>query len=148
MKTIRRNSGFSLIEVMVALLVLSIGLLGLASLQSTTVRYNYGAYLHSQATALAYDMADRMRGNRDEALAGAYDVADFPAAPAACGVIAGGTVAARDLSAWQSALSCALPEGVGRIERDPGSNVITIGVQWDDSRGEFPPEVFEVTTAL
>lgn len=146
MKTPTRNDGFSLIEVLIAVLVLSIGLLGLASLQSTTVRFNHDAYLRSQATSLAYDMADRMRANRDEALAGTYDLDTFPAGPAACGTIAGADVAARDLSAWQSALSCALPVGIGRILRT--GSTVTIGVSWDETRGEGDPELFEMTTGL
>ena len=52
-----------MIEVMVALLVLSIGLLGLAALQTTSLQYNTGSYFRSQATFLAYDILDRMRAN-------------------------------------------------------------------------------------
>jgi type IV pilus assembly protein PilV len=57
------NQGFSLIEVLVALLVLSIGLLGLAALQTTSLQYNTGSYFRTQATFLAYDIIDRMRTN-------------------------------------------------------------------------------------
>lgn len=142
----RRQGGFTLLEVLVALLVLSIGLLGLASLQATTSRYNYSAFLRSQATSLAYDMADRMRANRDEALAGSYDVSTFPSTAPVCGVVAGSDVAARDISGWQSALACSLPDGIGRIVRN--GNTVTIGVRWDDSRGEEAAEIFEMTTSL
>ena len=62
--------GFTLLEVMVALVVLSVGLLGLAALQTATVRFNQNAYLRSQATNFAYDLADRMRANREAAIAG------------------------------------------------------------------------------
>jgi type IV pilus assembly protein PilV len=141
-----RERGFSLLEILVALLVLSIGLLGLASLQATTSRFNYAAYLRSQATSLTYDMADRMRANRDEALAGSYDAAAFPNPAPVCGAVAGATVAERDLSGWQSALACALPGGMGRIVRN--ASTVTIGVSWDDSRGEAVPEIFEMTTSL
>jgi type IV pilus assembly protein PilV len=141
-----RSGGFTLLEVLVALLVLSIGLLGLASLQATTSRFNYGAYLRSQATSLAYDMADRMRANRDEALTGSYDVPAFPSPAPACGVVAGATVAELDIAGWQSAVACALPEGMGRIVRV--GTTVTIGVSWDDSRGEEAAEVFEMTTSL
>jgi type IV pilus assembly protein PilV len=142
----RRADGFSLLEVLVALLVLSIGLLGLASLQATTSRFNYNAYLRSQATSLAYDIAERMRANRDQALDSAYDVAAFPDPAPVCGAVAGATVAERDISGWQSDLACALPAGMGRIEWD--DNVVTIGVSWDDSRGEEAAETFEMTTSL
>ena len=57
--------GFSLVEVMVALLVLSIGLLGLAALQTTSLQFNTGSYHRTQATFLAYDIIDRMRANID-----------------------------------------------------------------------------------
>src|SRR3989304_2881609 len=57
------QKGFSLIEVLVALLILSIGLLGLAALQTTSLQYNTGSYLRTQATFLAYDILDRMRAN-------------------------------------------------------------------------------------
>jgi type IV pilus assembly protein PilV len=142
----RRAGGFSLLEVLVALLVLSIGLLGLASLQAMTSRFNYDAYLRSQATSLAYDIAERMRANRDQALAGSYDIADFPSTAPVCGSVSGSTVAARDISGWQSALACAMPVGMGRIQRNGTS--MTIGVSWDDSRGEQAAEVFEMATSL
>lgn len=58
-----QQHGFSLIEVLVALLVLSIGLLGLAALQTTSLQYNTGSYFRTQATFLAYDIIDRMRAN-------------------------------------------------------------------------------------
>jgi len=60
-----QHRGFSLIEVLVALLVLSIGLLGLAALQTTSLQYNTGSYFRTQATFLAYDIIDRMRANTD-----------------------------------------------------------------------------------
>lgn len=62
-KRMAQNQGFSLVEVMVALLVLSIGLLGLAALQTTSLQYNTGSYFRTQATFLAYDIIDRMRAN-------------------------------------------------------------------------------------
>lgn len=58
-----RHRGFSLIEVLVALLVLSIGLLGLAALQTFSLQYNTGSYYRTQATFLAYEIIDRMRVN-------------------------------------------------------------------------------------
>ena len=58
-----QGRGFSLVEVLVALLVLSIGLLGLAALQTTSMQYNTGSYFRTQATFLAYDIIDRMRAN-------------------------------------------------------------------------------------
>jgi type IV pilus modification protein PilV len=59
-----RPAGFSLIEVLVALLVLCIGLLGIAMLQVQGVRFNYGSYSRSQAVLLASDFAERLYANR------------------------------------------------------------------------------------
>lgn len=67
--------GATLIEVLVAMLVLSIGLLGLAGMQMTALKSNQSAYYRSQATVLAYDIIDRMRANRADALNGVYDIA-------------------------------------------------------------------------
>ena len=60
-----RSRGFTLVEVLVALVVLSIGLLGVAALQLTSLRSNHSSAMRSQATFLAYDIIDRMRANRD-----------------------------------------------------------------------------------
>jgi type IV pilus assembly protein PilV len=66
--------GFTLIETLVAVLVLSIGLLGIAALQLTSLQSNSTATQRSQATFLAYDIVDRMRANKRQAVAGAYNV--------------------------------------------------------------------------
>jgi len=60
----RSAAGFSLIEVLVALLVLLIGLLGVVRMQLFSVQNNQGAYLRTQATYIASDMMDKMRANR------------------------------------------------------------------------------------
>lgn len=74
------HRGFSLIEVLVALLVLSIGLLGLAALQTTSLQYNSESYFRTQATFLAYDIIDRMRANNTAVVdGGTYDVANSTA---------------------------------------------------------------------
>jgi type IV pilus assembly protein PilV len=144
------QAGFTLIEVLVALLVLSVGLLGLAALQQNAVRFNYDAHLASQATTLAYDIADRIRGNRQAALANAYDSV-FAAMPPACNAaIAAGTVVAQDIAAWRRALTCALPAGNGEIDWDGPSEILTITVRWDPSRGAVAAEAeqFVMTTGL
>lgn len=58
-----RQAGYGLIEVLVAVLVLAVGLLGLAGLQTQSLRFNNEAYFRTQATMLAMDMADRLRSN-------------------------------------------------------------------------------------
>ena len=146
----RRRStvaGFTLLEVLIALLVLSLGLLGLAALQAATVDFNHQAYLRSQATSLAYDMADRMRANREAALNGAYDAELADPAPACGGGGGGGgSVAAGDIAAWRNALACVLPAGNGSVDVDGG--IVTVLVTWDESRGERDAQEFSMATGL
>jgi type IV pilus assembly protein PilV len=137
--------GVTLIEVLIALVVFSIGLLGLAGLQTMSLRFNTSAYYRTQATALAYGLADRMRANRQGALDGEYD-ADFADPPACDDAAADGGTPAEDLTAWRMALACQLPEGTGAVSRN--GTAFTISVQWDDSHGELDPLLFEFTTGL
>jgi type IV pilus assembly protein PilV len=145
-----KQKGFTLIEIMVAVVVLAIGLLGLAGLQATSLRFNDSAYQRSQATNLAYDMVDRMRANRQQAVvAGAYDGQTLENPPPNCAVVAlAGTLAVQDIQAWRNALACTLPLGTGSITRAAGGNVFTITVQWDDSRGAQPLQQFQMMTDL
>ncbi|HZF32011.1 MAG TPA: type IV pilus modification protein PilV [Gammaproteobacteria bacterium] len=140
--------GFTLFEVLIALVVLSVGLLGLASLQTNTLKFNQGAYLRTQATNLAYDMADRMRANRAAGIANAYDNVAFATTLPDCNpaAVAGTGVAERDISAWRIALVCALPSGNGQI--DTNGRTVTIDVQWDESRGTGALEQFQMVTSL
>ena len=81
----KAQRGVSLLEVLITVLVLSVGLLGLAALQATGTKFNHGAYLRTQATALAYEMSDRMRTEVDgDFTTGLADVYDAGAGPA-CG---------------------------------------------------------------
>lgn len=140
-------SGFTLLEVLIAVLVLSIGLLGLAGLQATSLKFNHSAYMRTAATNLAYDMADRMRVNRDAALSGQYDNVNFPTPPTCDPTLVPDGSAAQDILTWRHALICTLPSGTGRIVRSD-TNLVTITVRWDDSRGEDSPQEFEMTTRL
>jgi type IV pilus assembly protein PilV len=121
-----RMKGFGLIEVLISMLILGIGILGMAGLQLNAMKLNQSAGVRSQATFLAYDIADRMRANSTAALAGSYDIALTGNAPA------GSSIAAIDLGAWKAALAAQLPAGAGSIARN--SNVLRVVVQWDEGR--------------
>lgn len=75
-----RMAGFSMIEVLIALIVLAFGLLGFALLQTMNLRFTQSANYKTEATNLAYDLLDQMRANRYDAsrYAGAAG-ADFAA---------------------------------------------------------------------
>lgn len=113
----RTQHGLSLVEALVALLVLSIGLLGIAGLFVESVRSSRTALLRTQAVNLVADMGDRIRAN---AVAGAaYDTAGYAGAPALRGCApdqqgAGGSCSATelaedDLARWILAVRDALP---------------------------------------
>jgi len=127
--------GATLIEVLVAMLVLSIGLLGLAGMQMTALKSNQSAYYRSQATVLAYDIIDRMRANRTDALNGVYDIAlqnqacDPDLSPS-------GSLADKDVAEWLNSLSCLLsPDAQGSVVRN--GRIFTISIEWNDKRGRI-----------
>lgn len=126
-----RQSGFTLLEVLVAILVLSIGLLGLAGLMASSIRNNHSAYQRTQATWLAYDMIDRMRVNRANAITSAnnYNIAIGTASSSSSGL------AGTDVTGWKTTLANALPAGDGSVAVDSTSRAVTVIVQWNDSRG-------------
>lgn len=124
----KSQSGTTLVEVLITVVLVSIGLLGLAGLQLMTVQNTNSSTERFEATTLARDILERMRANRQQALIGTYDVA-LGADPAA------GGVAGDDLEAWKAALG-ALPGGDGSVEVDDG--VVTIVVNWTDASDDNP----------
>jgi type IV pilus assembly protein PilV len=130
--------GFSLLEVLVAVLVLSIGLLGLAGLYAVGLRSVDSANLRTQATILAEDMLERMRANREAATAGAYDIANLEQDPS------GDTAAATDVAEWKWRLGLVFQQPDGSIACD-GNGVCVVTLSFDDTRGLLgvPTEVEE-----
>jgi len=129
-----KQSGFSLLEVLITLVILAIGLLGLAGIQATGLKQNHSAYARSQATQLAYDVADRMRSNRTAV--NSYITADPSTASIQAGCTAGGCstsqMAENDLYEWNLALTNTLPLGEATISVAAG--IYTIAINWDDNR--------------
>ena len=112
-----RSRGFTLLEVLVAMVVLSIGLLGLSGLQTSSLRNNHSAFLRSQATVTINAIIDRMRANRDSAAAGDYDIV-YGATPSASACASGCSatdVANKDLGHWRSYVE-RLPGGQGEVQ--------------------------------
>lgn len=124
-----RQSGFTLLEVLVAILVLSIGLLGLAGLMASSLRNNHSAYQRTQATWLAYDIIDRMRVNRASALASGYNIGIGTAVSGSAGL------AGADVTDWKTTVANSLPAGDGSVTVTPATRAVTVIIQWNDSRG-------------
>lgn len=122
----RSQSGFTLLEVMVAVVVLSLGLLGLAGLQAASLRNNQIAYYRGIATQQAYDIADRLRANLMGVRAGNYNnltavipanPACFTAGPAGC---LPANMAITDHFQWNTTNAALLPNGVGTVVCEDG----------------------------
>lgn len=142
----RGCKGFTLVEVLVTLLVLSIGLLGIEKLLLVSSRANDSAYLRTQATGLAYSILDSMRANRQTAVSHGYDGSSTsvgsPSTNCATSVCTGTSIAAYDLYQWQQALTTGLgPTGSGTVTTtnvaDPVTGATdvtaTITVTWNDT---------------
>jgi type IV pilus assembly protein PilV len=140
---IRGSKGLSLIEVLIALLIVSIGLLGLAALQANSLKFNHSAYLRTQATQLAYDMAERIRANREDALINNtnYEIAFADAKPSNPS-----NIEERDLESWISQIEATLPNGDGEIDRT--ANRFTISVRWLDDKTQNQTGQFDFITEL
>ena len=140
----RREGGFTLIEVLVAVLILSIGLLGLAALQTTSLRSNHRSLLRSQATLLSYEIVGRMRANRNVALGGDYDTAFADGAPTTPA-----TRAELDLANWKAGVGT-LPGGEGAIARSVSGTrtIFNVSVRWDDDRSGTPSATFTLDSEI
>lgn len=131
---VRPSRGFTMIEVLVAVLVLSFGLLGLAMLQVESMKHNTDAYLRTQATLLAYDIIDRMRANVEAANSGGYVADEKPSTIETCGNTGGcangAALADYDLGVWYLKLEELLPAPSVPSEIQSNNNVHTIIVRW------------------
>ena len=131
------QKGLSLIEVMIALAVFSFGLLALAALMASGLKYNTSALHRSHATSQAYDMGDRMRANRLGLDAGYYNnLSDSGTDPDCIG--SGCTpeqMAQYDTWQWNTDNERLLPDGAGTVTpRSGNSGIFTIKVAWNDDR--------------
>lgn len=135
----RSQSGVTLVEVLVAVLVLSVGLLGLAGLQTSALRNNQSSMERSLAVIESYGIVDAMRADRDNAENGAFDIGleDSPT---------GGSFAGNELTKWRNRLIAQLgPGATGSIACN--GRQCTIIVQWDDSRGSHDASDAQAGTA-
>lgn len=147
--------GFTMIEVLIALFVLAIGLLGLAGMKAASMQASYASFGRTQGLNLAYEIVDRMRANRDAALNEDYDRALGDAVPGCAGVLAD-----CDLREWLLNVQASLPDGDGSVDVDPATGEVFVQTQWDPSRVETSlrdgddsdvsgdPVVFELRTRL
>lgn len=141
------QSGISLIEVLVTLLVMSLALLGAAGMQSIGMKLNKGGEFRGQAVFLAADLAERIEANRPATgayLAGTYAVStrsNARTASTTCttGVCSSAQLALYDLAQWENAIVATLPQASWSVvESNAPTNPTpyTITISWVDRRAE------------
>lgn len=142
------SRGSSLLDVLVTIVIMTIGLLGLAKLQVSNLRHQQNALYRAEATFLANDILDSMRilnsnvaGNnsaRDKGLHYTVDTGSTTAAgPSA--------VAIADVTEWKARIAQALPDGDGSIAVD--GRIATIRIEWNDRRSGAPDSCSSDKTA-
>ena len=138
------QSGVSMIEVLIAILISVIGLFSVTKMQLNAVSNTHSAYLRSQAAVSANAMVDQLRANSSAALNGDYDLALTASAPTS------GGLEVADLTQWRSDLAAILPSGVGSVACVSATETCNLVVQWDDSRGlaGFSIQQFSLTLRL
>jgi len=153
----RRNSdshmhlmrGMTLVEVLVATVIISVGLLGVAALQITSLRNNQNSAFRTQATALAQDIIDRMRANRTAALSPQYLYNVAIGTSITLGATP--TQDQRDLSEWKTALRTQLPPAPDGSTADGSiavnaNGVATVTIQWGERGTSNNPNGGAATT--
>jgi type IV pilus assembly protein PilV len=152
--------GFALIEVLIAVLVLAVGILGAGAMQTIGLQSNQGAYLRSQAMILAGDMIDRMRSNRAARATyigtdtNAIGVATLPACLVAANGCSSGDMATAHIQEWADIIerSGVLPGARGVIAAGAGDDVqvtITWGeVDWNAGDRDDVQQTYSITAAI
>ena len=122
-----------MLEVLVALSVLSIGLLGLAAMQTLSLKASQGGMFRTNAAVQAYDIVDRMRANTIGVGLGYYDAiaATIPSAPAACSPCSAVNIRDKDYYDWALANSRLLPQGAGTVTSADGKT-FTVTLTWKE----------------
>jgi type IV pilus assembly protein PilV len=135
------QTGATFIENLIAVVVLSVGLLGVASMSLAGFRHNHGALLRSQAAMLAADILERMRANPDQAYAGNYNILLTAPPPTGAPDCLAGTcdpaqLTSFDLSQWLADLAARLPAGDGAVQLDTATpRNVTVTIRWSESGG-------------
>lgn len=131
----RNQYGISLLEVLISVLIMAVGLLGIAAMQATALRNSQGSTERSQAVIQSYAIMDAMRANRDQALTGAYNTGGWM-----CALPAAGNLASNDRRRWLTSLRTTIAADTadasicGNIECTAATSICVVGVRWDESR--------------
>jgi type IV pilus assembly protein PilV len=159
-----KQYGFSMVEILVTILIISLAVLGSAGLQVQALKTNQGGQFRNQAVFLLNDMVERMKANKaysvssttgyGDTTSSAGMTTDCYAAPCAAGALA-----AYDIAKWQAAILAVLPQGTGSVTQtvtgNPSSYRVTIN--WVDRKtntkyatagAALPTEAVSITTNI
>lgn len=131
--------GFALMEVMIALFVLAVGILGAGAMQSIGIQATFGSYNRTQAMILAGDIVDRIRANRAQrASYNNIDTNNPPTPAASCLTAASGCAPSQivqlDAAEWAKAFqNLRIPNGRGRIVRTGTTDNYVVTVNWSET---------------
>ncbi len=141
--TFKKQQGVGMIELLSSLLILSVGVLGISTLQAKSMQFNQGAIYESRAAILANDILDRIRANPTQVNRYRIQFNDpAPSSPDCDGASSNCSLTQLsdyDLAAWRDELDAVLPNGNGQIEQISsagGVTVVIVTVQYTDDRAE------------
>lgn len=134
MPRLLRQQGATMIELLVAILLMVTALSGLIALQGKSIQSNQSSYYRSIASLHALTIIELMQANcrpNINSCEGEYTLNNYTVAPYS----AGSDQASKDITRWLAGLANELPEGAGKIEKD--GNIYTIFIRWNDIRGSI-----------
>lgn len=148
--SVYHQSGSSLIEVLISMLVLAMGILGISAMQIGSLKNNQNSYMRTQAVFHSLDIVERMLSNQAGVEAGNYND-PTPVFTAACQTAAGCTaaqMAANDVAVWEASIASGLPSGSATVCLDSTSDdgtaaapacdslgsIYAVKIWWDDNR--------------
>jgi type IV pilus assembly protein PilV len=135
MPSLNSNRGFSLMECLIALFVLSVGLLGSSKMVGYSLQFTDTALIRTQSVTLAYALADRIRANHINFDGYDIDFAEVVAGPPDCAAnpCSGANLVLADLADWKNQVAVMLPSGDGQSVITADNATVT--VSWND-RGQ------------
>ncbi|MEE9426015.1 MAG: type IV pilus modification protein PilV [Methylococcales bacterium] len=131
--SLEQNRGSTLIEVLVTAVIMAVGLLGVASVQITSLKTNDSTYNRTQSAMSTYNMMDYIRANRESAIAGDYNIS--LSAFSDLSTPSGNSIPETDRYHWFQKLNNNVPSAKAAINCN-SSGICAVKVQWDDTRAE------------
>ncbi|MHC8441347.1 MAG: type IV pilus modification protein PilV [Candidatus Eutrophobiaceae bacterium] len=137
-RALTHGDGFTLYEVLISMLILSIGVLGVAAMQFKGLQYNQDAFFRSQMSLLAWEFTERIRMNSaaiaDYAALGTWTVPENAGSIGSCNPLIAGD-AAKDLDCWKAEMARLLPPGSVAKVRSGVNDAYVLDLVWTDREG-------------